>query len=85
MLDPEPTPRPDLCLNKDFDAWAEQFRVLFYTLNMSPEQIAQIDFGFDPDHPEAWGCFSWAHSIATHYPRCDAGEMIDALCRRNSR
>mgnify|MGYP003612849041 CR=1 FL=1 len=79
MFDSEPTPRPDLDLNKDFEAWTEQFRVLFYVLKMSPDQIAQIDFGYDPDHPEAGGCFSWAHSIATRYPRCDAGEMIDAL------
>lgn len=76
---PEPVPRPDLATNGDFEAWAEQFHMLFYVLHMSPEQIAQIDFGFDPDHPDAWAVFSWAHSIRTGFPRIDARAMILAM------
>ena len=61
MHDPEPTPRPDLFTNKDEEAWLEQFLLLRYTLRMSPERIAQIDYGLDPEHPYAWaaGAF-WA-------------------------
>lgn len=69
MIDREPVARPGLDTNADFPAWAEQFRVLFYVLHMTPMQIAQIDFGLDPDHPEAWAVFSWAGSIERHYPR----------------
>jgi hypothetical protein len=71
MLDPEPCPRPNLDTNGDLDAWLEQFRVLFYVLKMSPQQIAEIDYGFDPDDPERWAVLSWEHSIRTHYPRVE--------------
>ena len=80
MHDPEPTPRPHLFTNKDADAWAEQFHFLAYVLRMTPEQVAQIDYGLDPDHPEAWAVFSWAGSIRRTFPPVDARTMIEA-CR----
>lgn len=69
MHDPEPTPRPDLFTNKDEEAWLEQFLLLRYTLRMSPERIAQIDYGLDPEHPDAWaaGAF-WGREIARSHP-----------------
>jgi hypothetical protein len=69
MINPQPTPRPHLFTNRDFDAWAEQYRVLAYMLLMSPMQIAQIDFGLDPEHPEANAPFSWASEIRRIFPR----------------
>lgn len=77
MIDPEPVPRPHLFTNRDADAWAEQFHFLAYVLRMTPEQIAQIDYGFDPDHPDAWAVASWAHSIRTTFPLVDAPAMIE--------
>lgn len=56
MQDPEPTPRPNLDTNGDEEAWLEQYLFLRYTVRMSPERIAQIDHGFDPDHPDATVC-----------------------------
>ncbi len=63
MIEPQPIPRPKLHTNGDFDAWAEQFLFLAYVLRMSPLQIAQIDHGLDPDHPDAWAAGYWAHQI----------------------
>lgn len=76
MLDPEPTPRPDLFLNKDEEAWCEQYLFLRYTVGMSPERIAQIDYGTDPDHPEATvaGAF-WGYQIEKLYPRVDVARL----------
>lgn len=76
MIEPEPIPRPDLFTNKDAEAWAEQFHMLAYVLRMTPEQIAQIDFGFAPEHPEAWAVFSWAGCIRREFPLVDARAMI---------
>lgn len=65
-------PRKDLWTNKDADAWAEQFHMLFYVLHMTPEQIAQIDFGIDPEHPAArLVVFSWAYDIKRDFPRVE--------------
>ncbi|MCP2000886.1 hypothetical protein [Nitrobacter winogradskyi] len=63
--------RKDLFTNKDADAWAEHFHMLFYVLHMTPEQIAQIDFGIDPEHPYAWAVASWAHDIKRAFPRVE--------------
>ena len=71
MFDPEPSPRPDLDTNDDLEAWLEQFRVLFYVLKMTHRQIAEIDYGFDPEHPDRWCVFSGEHSIRETYPRMD--------------
>jgi len=71
MHDPEPVPRPDLDTNADFPAWLEQFRVLFYVLRMSHQQIAEIDYGFDPEHPDRWAVFSWEASIRQKFPRVE--------------
>lgn len=70
MHDPEPTPRPDLDTNGDEAAWCEQFLFLRYTVHMSPERIAQIDFGLDPDHTDAAiaGAFR-GHWIERRHPR----------------
>ena len=76
MIDPVPQPRPDLFTNKDADAWEEQYHLLAYVLRMSPEQIAQIDYGFDPDDPDAWMVFSWAHEIRRTFPVLDIRAMI---------
>lgn len=79
MIAPEPSPRPDLFTNGDADAWAEQFHMLAYVLRMTPEQIAQIDYGLDPEHPAAWAVFSWAHEIRkSFFPLADARAMIRA-------
>jgi hypothetical protein len=65
-------PRKNLWLKKDADAWAEQFHMLFYVLHMTPEQIAQIDFGIDPEHPDARiAVFSWVHDITRIFPRVE--------------
>jgi hypothetical protein len=72
----DPSPRRDLFTNKDADAWCEQFHLLFYVLRMSPTQIAQIDYGIDPEHPEARMVFSWAHEIEKIHSRVDVGKMI---------
>jgi hypothetical protein len=82
MSRPEPVPRPNLFTNGDADAWAEQFHMLFYVLRMSPTQIAQIDYGLEPDHPEAFAVFSWAHDIDRTFPRVDVAAMIEAVRRR---
>ncbi|KQT85568.1 hypothetical protein [Aurantimonas sp. Leaf443] len=71
MQDPEPRPRPDLDTNGDAEAWGEQFHLLAYVLKMSPMQIAQIDYGLDPDHPDAFAVFSWATQIERRYPILD--------------
>lgn len=76
MMDPEPQPRPDLFTNMDAEAWEEQFHFLAYVLRMSPDQIAQIDYGFDPDHPDRWMVFSWAHEIRKNFPVLDVRAMI---------
>lgn len=75
LQDPEPIPRPDLFLNKDAEAWREQFRFLRYTVRMTPERIAQIDYGFDPDHPEAWASGGWGAQIERLYPRVDVAQL----------
>ena len=81
MIDPEPVPRPGLMTNGDFDAWAEQFLLLAYTLRMTPMQIAQIDYGLDPEHSDAWAVASWAQSIRTEHPLVDARAMIERARR----
>lgn len=81
MIDPEPVPRPGLMTNGDADAWAEQYHLLRYVLRMTPEQIAQIDYGFDPEHPDAWVVASWAQSIRTGFPPVDARAMIERARR----
>ena len=81
MTEPQPAPRPDLFTNKDADAWAEQFHLLFYVLDMSPMQIAQIDYGLAPDDPEAGLVFPWAHEIARHFPRVDVRAMIETATK----
>ncbi|WP_208180044.1 hypothetical protein J4T85_019450 [Sinorhizobium medicae] len=75
---PEPVPRKDLFTNRDADAWAEQFHMLRYVLHMSALQIAQIDYGMDPDHPDAWMVFSWAHNIDRQFPRVDVKALMRA-------
>jgi hypothetical protein len=69
----------DLFTNGDADAWVEQFHMLFYVLHMSPAQIAQIDYGFAPDHPETFAVFIWADEIHSTFPRVDVRDMIEAL------
>lgn len=49
---------------------------------MSPMQIAQVDYGIDPDHPEAWMAFSWAYEIEHVFPCVDAISMINAAFRK---
>ena len=72
MQEPEPTPRPFLDTNGDEEAWCEQFLFLRYTVGMTPERIAQIDYGLDPDHPEAAFAGSWrGRWIERHHPRVD--------------
>lgn len=71
MQDSKPVPRPDLDTNADLDAWLEQFRVLFYVMKMSHRQIAEIDHGYDPEHPDCWTVFSWEASIRERYPRVE--------------
>lgn len=80
MIEPDPIPRRDLFTNKDADAWAEQFHMLFYVLHMSPAQVAQIDYGLDPTDPNAFAVFSWADEIHDTFPRVDALSLIEA-CR----
>ncbi len=79
MIDGEPVPRRDLFTNKDADAWEEQFHMLFYMLHMSPAQIAQIDYGFDPDDPSAFAVFAWADEIHSTFPRVNVRRMIEAV------
>lgn len=74
----EPVPRPNLFTNGDAEAWEQQFHLLFYVLQMSPIQIAQIDYGLDPDHPYAFAVFSWADEIHSTFPRIDVAAMIEA-------
>ena len=81
MIDPVPQPRPDLFTNLDAEAWEEQYHLLAYVLRMSPEQIAQIDYGFDPDDPDAWMVFSWAHEIRQTFPVLDIRAMIERARR----
>lgn len=76
MIEPDPVPRPYLFLRRDVEAWSRQFHLLFYVLRMTPMQIAQIDYGFDPDHPDAWLVFSWAREIERLHPFVDVGPMI---------
>lgn len=75
----EPVPRPNLFSNADADAWAEQFHMLFYVLNFSPAQIAQIDYGLGPHHPHAYAVFSWADEINSTFPKVDVPAMIEAV------
>lgn len=79
---PEPVPRKNLFTRRDADAWAEQFHMLRYVLHMSPLQIAQIDYGLDPEHPDAWMPFSWAYEIEREFPRVEAKAMIAEVSRR---
>jgi hypothetical protein len=53
---------------RDKEAWCEQLLLLRYTLRMTGMQIAQIDYGLDPIHPDATACFSWANEIERTYP-----------------
>ncbi|CAN7759122.1 hypothetical protein LJR257_006785 [Ensifer adhaerens] len=79
---PDPIPRKNLFTNGDAEAWAVQFHTLRYVLHMSPMQIAQVDYGIDPDHPEAWMAFSWAYEIEHVFPCVDAISMINAAFRK---
>jgi hypothetical protein len=79
MIDGEPVPRRNLFTNGDAEAWATQFHLLCYVLHMSPMQIAQIDYGLDPDHPDAFAVFSWAHEIQRTFPKIDVAAMIEAV------
>ena len=69
--DSAPVPRPHLFTNGDNEAWCEQFRILFYVARLTPLQIAQIDYGLDPDHPDAWAAGAWAKEIAETFPRLE--------------
>lgn len=80
MIQPTPTPRPGLFTNMDADAWAEQFHTLFYVLHMDAAQVAQIDYGCDPDDPMAFMVFAWADEIYSRFPKIDVAAMIGA-CR----
>lgn len=82
MIDGEPVPRPNLFSNGDAEAWEAQFHLLHYVLQMSPMQVAQIDYGLDPEHPDAWMVFSWAHEIGVTFPKVDVAAMIEAARRR---
>lgn len=62
-------PRPHLWLNRDLDAWSENFRVLFYVLGMTYLQVAETDLGIDPDDPDRHDARFWAHQIENEYPR----------------
>lgn len=75
----DPVPRPNLFTRGDEEAWTEQFHMLFYVLHMSPEQIAQIDYGLMPDHPEAFAVFPWAYEIDKIFPRVNVRAMIEAV------
>lgn len=82
MIDPEPVPRPNLFTNGDADAWAEQYHLLRYVLRMSPERIAQIDYGLEDDHPEAWAAaYFWGRKIARTFPWVDARALIEQARR----
>jgi hypothetical protein len=52
MIDPDPVPRPGLFTNGDNDAWTEQVLFLRTVLRMPFWQIAAIDYGILPEHPE---------------------------------
>ena len=82
MSIPEPAPRPNLFTNGDADAWAEQYLMLRYVLGMTPQQIAEIDYGLDPDHPDCWAVFSWVYEIDRVFPLVDVAERIEAARRR---
>lgn len=82
LMSDEFFPRKDLWTNKDADAWAEQFHMLFYVLHMTPEQIAQIDFGIDPEHRAArLVVLSWAHDIKRDFPRLEVHPWTGRLWR----
>lgn len=81
MLSDEPTPRKDLFLNKDAEAWCAQFHMLFYVLGMSPDQIAQIDYGLDTAHPDAWMACSWAAEIRQTYRRVENDTIVLAAAK----
>lgn len=53
MTEPEPVPRPGLMTNGDFDAWAEQFLFLRYTV-----QRANLDRKFSPVNRGFQGFFA---------------------------
>jgi hypothetical protein len=53
MTEPEPVPRPGLMTNGDFDAWAEQFLFLRYTV-----QRANLDRKFSPVNAGFQGCLT---------------------------
>ena len=78
MKDPSPVSRPNLFTHRDADAWDEQFHMLFYVLRMAPERIAQIDYGMDSDHPDAWAAYGWSNEIARTFPFFDARAAIEA-------
>ncbi|MFW8583992.1 hypothetical protein ACOJBM_00700 [Rhizobium beringeri] len=50
--------------------------MLFYVLRMSPNQIAQIDYGFSPDDPQAWLASPWAREIERVHPFMNVRRMI---------
>lgn len=52
MIDPEPIPRPGLFTNGDSEAWIEQVLFLRSVLRMPFWQIAAIDHGILPEHPD---------------------------------
>ncbi|HSI42010.1 MAG TPA: hypothetical protein VLA00_15820 [Xanthobacteraceae bacterium] len=70
MISSDPTPRPDLWTVKDEAAWLEQFFILRIVLGMTGTQIAQIDYGLDPGHPEAEFAAIWGNEIERTFPRC---------------
>ena len=69
MISSVPTPRPDLWTVRDEAAWLEQFFILRIVLGMTGTQIAQIDHGLDPDHPEAKFAAIWGVEIERTFPR----------------
>lgn len=84
MSIPEPAPRPNLFTNGDAEAWAEQYLMLRYVLRMKPQQIAEIDYGLDPDHPDCWAVFSWVYEINSIFPWVDVAARIEAARRRGN-
>ena len=78
MKNPDPVPRPNLFTFGDATAWDDQFHMLFYVLRMAPQRIAQIDYGMDSDHPDAWAVSVWSNEIARTFPFFDARAAIVA-------
>lgn len=71
-----PVCRPGLFTNGDLADWVEQFHFLAYVLRMSAMQIAQIDLGYEPDHPDAQDAWFYAKQIERKFPLVQVEAMF---------